>query len=214
MEKITDIFDKKEAEMNAMGAKAFVGRLYSGRPTPEFTRLKEEWVLGSFVHRFNRQFARHLVWADYNLPGTKRADFSVYGNARDFVTDIEILSLFSEPVVKPPKGYEDFSPYLCWRDPEYPDGLHLDIDQPRRSRPYARLKRLVEAHLRDDYAPYWLVIWDNEHGVFHPNLDDLSARVLSIIEARNSRRGLPTSLKEIWVFDENLPDARRIFGTT
>jgi hypothetical protein len=65
------------------------------------------------------------------------------------------------------EGYEDSSTFPCWRDPKDPDVMHLDIDQPRRSQPYARLKRLVELHLRDHYPPYWLVIWDNEHGVFH-----------------------------------------------
>jgi hypothetical protein len=45
MKKIADIFDNAEAQMDAMGAAAFVSRLYSGPRTPEFTRLKEDWVL-------------------------------------------------------------------------------------------------------------------------------------------------------------------------
>ncbi|MGH7840026.1 MAG: hypothetical protein ACREQT_00705 [Candidatus Binataceae bacterium] len=211
MRKIADIFDNAEAEMDAMGAAAFVSRLYSAPRTPEFTRLKEDWVLGSFATRFNKQYAPPLVWADRNPPRTKKADFSVYTNGRHFLIDIEILSLFSEPVVDNPKGYEDFSPFPCWRDPKDPAVMHLDIDQPRRSQPYARLERLVETHLRDHYAPYWLVIWDNEHGVFHPNLDDLSGRVLNILRARGKRRRLPTSLKEVWIVDETFPDARRVF---
>ncbi len=195
--------------MDALGAAAFVSRLYSGPRTSEFTRLKEDWVLGSFATRFNKLHAPPLVWADRNPPLTKKADFSVYTNGHRFLVDIEILSLFSEPIVDNPKDYEDFSPFPCWRDPKDPDVIHLDIDQPRRSEPYARLKRLVETHLRDHYPPYWLVIWDNEHGVFHPNLDDLSERVLNILRARGRRRGLPLSLEQVWIIDESFPDARR-----
>ena len=121
------------------------------------------------------------------------------------------MSLFSEPVAEDPRSYEDFSPYQCWRDPEYPEVLHLDIDQPPRSKPYTRLKRLVEVHLRDHYPPYWLVIWDNEHGVTHPNLDDLSGRVLNILQARDKRRGLPPTLKQVWIVDETSPVTRRVF---
>jgi hypothetical protein len=211
MKKITDIFDNAEAQMDAMGAAAFVSRLYSGPRTSEFTRLKEDWVLGSFAMRFNKLHTPSLVWAVRNPPGTKKADFSVYTDGRRFLVDIEILSLFSEPIVDNPKGYEDFSPFPCWRDPKDAEVMHLDIDQPRRSQPYARLKRLVETHLRDHYAPYWLVIWDNEHGVFHPNLDDLSGRVLSIVRARDERGSLPASLKQVWIVDESFPDARRVF---
>lgn len=197
--------------MNAMGAVAFVSRLYSGPSTPEFTRLKEDWVLGSFAMRFNKQSGPLLVWADRNPPGTKRADFSVYTNDRRFLVDIEIVSLFSEPIVDDPKGYEDFSPFPCWRDSEDPNVTHLDIDQPRRSQPYARLKRLVETHLRDHYPPYWLVLWDNEHGVVHPNLADLSGRVLNILGARGKRRGLPENLKQVWIVDENSPQSHLVF---
>ena len=78
MEKITDIFDNAEAQMDAIGAAAFVSRLYSGPGTSEFTRLKEDWVLGSFATRFNKLHTPPLVWADRNPPGTKKADFSVY----------------------------------------------------------------------------------------------------------------------------------------
>jgi len=206
MQLITETFARAEAQMNAMGATEFVSRLYSGIPTPGFTQLKEDWVLGSFACRYNRRFTPNLIWAQRNPPGSKKADFSVFAGDRQYLTDLEILSLFSEPVVDNPRGYEDFCPNPCWRDPADPLIIHIDIDQPRRRQPYARLKRLVRAHLRDEYAPYCLVIWDNDHGVPHPNFSDLSARITAILHTEIAKGRKPDCLRQLWLLDENSPD--------
>lgn len=65
-------------------------------------------------------------------------------------------------------------------------------------------------HLRDDYPPYWLVIWDNEHGVFHPNLDELALRIGKMLEIKRQRENLPACVQQVWVFDENDPKVRQV----
>ncbi len=187
--------------MDAMGAETFVDRLYSGVSTPDFTRLKEEWELGFFVQHYNRLHSPALVWACRNQPGTNHADFSVYAADTSYLWDIEVTALFSKPTTKNPKGYEDFSPYPISRDPSDPRVLHVEIDQPRKSQPYTMLERVVEKHLRDEYPPYWLVIYDNEHGIQHPNLKHLSSLIQGILRKRAPRGPLPSNLLQVWAFD-------------
>jgi len=166
--------------------------------------------LGSFATRFNKYYATQLIWAFHHPPNTKRADFSVYGRDRSLVCDIEVTSVWSKPTVKNPKGYEDFSPYPIYRDPSDPTIAHIDINQRPKNQPYSTLKRVIEMHLRDDYPPYWLVIWDNEHGVSKPNLDELALLVGKILETKRQRGNLPPNLQQVWVFDENDPKARQV----
>jgi hypothetical protein len=64
--------------------------------------------------------------------------------------------------------------------------------------------------VRSGYVPYWLVLWDNEHGVEHPNLDQLEALVRRELERIVRRKGLPASLTAVWLFDENDPIPRRL----
>jgi hypothetical protein len=81
-----------------------------------------------------------------------------------------------------------------------------DIDHPRPGyKPYDGLKRGIEKHLRDRYPPYWLVIYDNEHGVTHPNLIDLRNRVTAILGKISQRNKVPANLREVWLFD--MPNA-------
>lgn len=202
LRKIDDILRDAEAQMDVMGAQTVVDRLYSGVSTPDFTRLKEEWEFGFFVQEYNKLHAPALVWACRNQPGTNHADFSVYAADKSYLWDIEVTGLFSKPATKTPKGYEDFSPYPVWRDPSNPKMLHVDIDQPRKNpEPYAMLKRVVEIYIRDKYPPYWLVIYDNEHGVQHPNLKHLANLIQGILHARVQRGRLPSNLRQVWAFD-------------
>jgi len=81
-----------------------------------------------------------------------------------------------------------------------------DIDNPRHGyKPYAGLKRIIKKHLRSRYPPYWLVIYDNEHGVQHPNLIDLGNRVRAILNNLSQGGKIPASFKEVWLFD--MPNA-------
>lgn len=200
--KIDDMLRDAEAQMDAMGAETFVGRLYSGvsTPDPEFTRLKEEWELGFFVQQYNRLHSPALVWACHNQPGTNHADFSVYAADKSYLWDIEVTALFSTPTTEHPKGYEDFSPYPTRRDASDPCVLHVEIDEPRKSQPYATLEWVVGKHLRDKYPPYWLVIYDNEHGIQHPN-KHLSSLIKGILQKRAQRGRLPSNLLQVWAFD-------------
>ncbi len=192
-----------------------VGYFYSPRTGSQYSavdRWKEEWTLCSFAERYNRYHRPALVWARRNPRGTHRADFSVCGRDRFFLCDIEVTSVWSTPTVKDPHGYEDFCPYPTWMDPSHPDVRHIDIDRPPKSPPYGTLKRIVTKHLRDHYPSYWLVIWDNEHAVRHPNLDDLAVRVKKILAAKKASGRLPTSLQHVWVFDENDPEPRQVLS--
>ncbi len=187
--------------MDKMGAERVVDQLYSGEPTTGFTRLKEDWELGFFVQEYNKVHIPALVWACRNQHGTSHADLSIYAADKSYLWDIEVAALFSKPTTKNPQGYEDFSPYPVWRDTLDSRVLHVEIDQRRKSLPYARLKRVIETHLRDKYPPYWLVIYDNEHGVQHPNLDHLTSLVRGMLQAKEKRGRLPSSLQQVWVFD-------------
>ncbi len=201
MRKIDDILRDAEAQMDAMGAETVVDCLYSRESTPDFIRVKEEWELGFFVQEYNKLHTPALVWAYRNQPGTNNADFSVHTADKSYLWDIELTALFSKPTIKNPQSYEDFSPYPIWRDASYPGVRHVEIDQPRKSQPYTMLERVIETHLRDKYPPYWLVIYDNEHGVQHPNLKHLANLIQRILQARVQRGRLPSNLRQVWAFD-------------
>jgi nitrite reductase/ring-hydroxylating ferredoxin subunit len=77
-----------------------------------------------------------------------------------------------------------------------------DIDHPRAGfRPYAALNRVIETHLRDQYPPYWLVVYDKKHGVTHPNLIELRHCIREILEKKATRGKLPANLTQVWAFD-------------
>lgn len=129
LRKIEDMLHNAEAQMDEIGASTLIDRFYSGKPTLELTRLKEQWILGLFATRFNKYHTTQLTWALHHPPNTKKADFSVYGRDRSVICDIEVTSIWSKPTVKNPKGYEDFSPYSIYRDPGDPTIAHIDINQ-------------------------------------------------------------------------------------
>lgn len=203
MQKIQEMLEDAEAGMNKMGAETVVERLYSGDPTSEFTSLKENWILGYFADLYNNRYGPKLVWAVQNQRGTNRADFSVYGEDQSHLCDIEVTSVWSKPHTKNPKGYQDFSPFPVWSDPVAPEVLHQDIDSPPKVRPYAMLKDVIKSHLRNAYQPYWLVIYDNEHGVQHPNHNQLANRIRDLLQTRAASGSLPASLKQVWAFDSH-----------
>jgi hypothetical protein len=204
-----DILNNAQAENAAMGAIEYLRRSYSSysEATPELTRLKEDQYLGYFAAQYNERNAPALVWARRNAAGSGYADFSVYDEGKSHLCDIEVTALFTRPSVKKPKSYLDYSPYPPMPMPildELPDEgvTSWDIDNPRKGfRLYATLERVVEKHLRDKYPPYWLVIYDNEHGVCHPNLGELSRLIRAILQKRAKRGRLPVNLKQVWVFD-------------
>ncbi len=208
---IEELWEVAEAENDAMGADEYVRRSYSSsKPTPDFTRLKEAKYLGCFAKQYNEVNSPTLVWARRNEAGSGHADFSVYDDNKSYACDLEITALFSTPTTKDPKGYEDFSPYphmpIATELSAVPGVTFWDIDHPKPGfRPYARLERTIATHLRDTYPPYWLVIYDNEHGVRHPNLIGLRNRVRDIVGQLNQRKKVPANLKEIWLFD--MPNA-------
>jgi len=213
LRRIQDMLHDAEAQMKKAGAPAMVEQFYSRPRTAELTSLKEEWTMGSFAARFNRYHTPELIWARHNPANIKRADFSVYGSDCSLLCDVEITSLWSTPTAPNPKAYEDFSPYPVWPDRDNPEVLHVDIDQPPKVQPYARLERVIEAHLRDEYPAYWLVIWDNDHAVCHPNLDELAQLVRRILETKWKSGALPAGLQQVWLFDENDAKPRQIqFG--
>jgi len=203
LRKIEDRFRDADAYANAMGAAAFEERLYSGRANGEFTWHKEELLLGFFAQEYNKLRFPQLVWADHHAPHTNRADFSVYSEDRNYVCDIEMTAVFSKPTKKNPSGYEDYSPFSVWPDPVVPGILHQDIDRPPKVEPYAWLRRVIETHLRKRYSSYWLVIYDNEHAVHHPNLDQLAEKITGVLEDKASRNRLPSALKQVWGFDHH-----------
>jgi hypothetical protein len=194
-----------EAKNEAMGAGEYLRCSYSsGKPSPDFTELKEAQYFCIFARQYNEVLSPKLVWVRRNQPGSGRADFTVYDENKCYLRDIEVTALFSTPAVKDPSGYQDFSPYPIQEIA--PDAMLLDIDNPRPGyKPYARLPHIIKKHLRSDYPPYWLVIYDNEHGVEHPNLADLGNRVRSILDRPGKRGKIPRGLKEVWVFD--MPNA-------
>jgi hypothetical protein len=207
LRRIEDVLSDAEVQNDAMGADEYLRQSYSsGKPTPDFTRLKEAKYLGYFAEQYNERNTPGLVWARRNEAGSDHADFSVYDDKKSYLCDLEITALFSTPTTKDPKGYEDFSPY-----PRMPIAMELsavpgvtlwDIDRPKPGfRPYARLERTIEMHLREAYPPYWLVIYDNEHGVCHPNLKQLEQLIRRTLEKNVGRGRLPANLKQVWAFD-------------
>ncbi|MGH7870969.1 MAG: hypothetical protein ACREQO_01985 [Candidatus Binatia bacterium] len=201
MQKIDDILREAEAHMDAMGAQPFVDQLYSGTRTEQLTRLKENWELGSFVQRYNKMYSPALVWAYHNQRKTGHADFSIYAADKSYLWDIEVTALFPKPTTKNPKSYDDFSAYPIWRDPSDSSLLHVNMNRPRKSQPYALLKDVVKKHLRDQYPPYWLVIYDNEHDVERRNLEHPANLIETILRAKAQAGQLPPGLKQAWIFD-------------
>lgn len=203
---IEELRKEAESENDAMGASEYIRRCYSSsyEPTPEFTRLKERQYLGEYARQYNERFAPALIWARENDRGTGHADFSVYARNQSYLCDIEMTALFTKPVSSKPRGYEDYSPYLPALIPAkrvIPDVSLWDIDNPRSGyRPYSRLERIIEMHLRSAYRPYWLVIYDNEHGVQHPNLNQLEKLIRLSLEKKASRGRLPANLRQVWAF--------------
>jgi hypothetical protein len=201
MHKIADMLKDAEAK-DQQEAENFVQQLYSPqRSTPDFTDKKEGWILGTFAELYNRyacpDFGRpELVWARRNMPGTNHADFSVYGADKSYLWDIEVFALFPKPPAKNPKRYQDLWPYPLHPDPSNPAVHDVDIDQLRKSKPYANLERLVEKHLRDKYPPYWLVIYDNEFWV--QDRGQLEDPIRQILQKNVGR--LPANLKQVWAF--------------
>jgi len=204
---IEELRKEAETENDAIGATEYLRRCYSSayERTPEFTRLKERQYLGEFTRQYNERFAPALIWARENERGTGHADFSAYDRNQKYLCDIEMTALFTTPLMSKPQGYEDYSPYpptpmpAKWVVP----GLSLwDIDNPRPGyRPYSRLERIIEMHLRSKYPPYWLVIYDNEHGVRHPNLNQLEKLIRLALEKKASRGRLPANLRQVWAFN-------------
>jgi hypothetical protein len=203
---LTTIDELWEAAEKEMGADEYVRQSYAPEPSSDFKRLQERKYLGCFAKQYNEGGrAPALVWACQHERGSRHADFSVYDESKRYLCDIEITALFTKPANKNPQDYEDYSPY-----PVMPIPCHLsapgvslrDIDHPRAGfQPYATLKRVIETHLRDQYPPYWLVVYDNEHGVTHPNLTELLQRIREVLEKRAGRNRLPANLKQVWAFD-------------
>ena len=187
--------------MDAMGARSFVDQCYSGTRTEQLTRLKENWELGSFVQHYNKTYSPALVWAYHNQRGIGHADFSIYAADKSYLWDIEVTALFPKPTTEYPQSYEDYSRYPVWRDPSNRSLLHVNINRPPKSQPYARLKNVVKNHLRDKYPPYWLVIYDNEHDVERRNLKHPANLIETVLRAKAQACKLPASLKQAWVFD-------------
>ena len=206
MQNIEAMLRQAQAEMDAMGAETYLNRAYSENPTPEFTRLNEEWALGIFAERYNKRHSPKLFFVCHNPPHSNKADFSVYGEDRPFLCDIEITILWPTPTVKSPKGYEDFNPYSP--DPVFGSPF-LDVSRPPKVPAYARLEQILKKHLRDKYRPYWLVIRDNNH-VKRPNLAQLADLTRTILEAEAKRGKLPANLQQVWVFDENEPEPKQV----
>jgi hypothetical protein len=73
------------------------------------------------------------------------------------------------------------------------------------------LEEVIKKHLRDQYPPYWLVVWDNEHGVWKPNLDELAKLIREVLHARKALGRLPSSLQQVWIFDQNAPRPMQVF---
>jgi hypothetical protein len=189
--RIEELWEAAEAKNDAMGADEYVKLSYSsGKPSPDFTELKEAQYLGHFARQYNEAHSPSLVWACRNEAGSNHSDFSVYDHTKFYLGDIEITALFSTPGVKDPRRYQDFSPFpVCEIAPRM---ILQDIDNPRHGyEPYAKLKRIIEKHLRSKYPPYWLVFYDNEHGVQHPNLIDLGNRVRPILNNLGQRGKIP-----------------------
>lgn len=209
MQKIEDMLRDAETQREAMGADNFHERLYSRASTPDFLCLKEEFYLGYFAQEYNKSYLPELVWACHHPPRSSRADFSVYASNQTHLCDIEVTAIFSKPKTKNPKGYEDYSPFPVRPDPLVPGAILQDIDSPPKVQPYAWLKRVIETHFRNKYPPYWLVVYDNEHGVQHPNLNGLASLIRQILEAKATRGQLPLNLQQVWVFD--LPGVVRVF---
>lgn len=167
--------------------------------------MQERKYLGCFAEQYNEIHKPALAWVCQHERGSGHADFSAYDENQSYLCDIEITALFTNPAKKDPQDYEDYSPYPATPIPselQVPGVSIRDINHPRRGfRPYARLRRVIETHLRDDYPPYWLVIYDNEHGVEHPNLEELGQLTRQVLEKKKNRGKLVSNLKQVWVFD-------------
>lgn len=207
MLRIEDIYRNAERQIDAMGSEEFIrNRLYSGRSTAQLTQLKEDWLLGRFADFYNKGNSPTLVSAVRHLPGTKRADFSVSDEHKIYVCDLEVTAIFPKPTTKNPKGIADFVPYPISPDAEDPRVTHVCVDRPPSQQPYAYARRVIEKHLRDDYPPYRLVIYDNEWHVPHGiSRDDAVRRLEQIFATTKARGKIPSNLKQVWVlYDDAL----------
>jgi len=203
---IDHLWEAAERENAAMGADEYLQQSYAPKPSNDFKRLQERKYLGCFAKQYNQVgHTPAIVWACQHERGSGHADFSVYDENKRYLWDIEITALFTKPAKKNPQDYEDYTPY-----PMTPIPCHLpaqgvslrDIDHPRAGfQSYATLKRVIEMHLRDQYPRYWLVVYDNEHGVTHPNLTELHHRIREILQKKAIRGKLPANLVQVWAFD-------------
>jgi hypothetical protein len=205
--RIKDIYGNAERQIDTMGgSETFIKRLYSGSPTVQLTRLKEDWIIGRFSYFYHKRHRPMLVWAAKHLPRTQRADFSAYNERKGYLCDVEVTAIFPRPTTKSPHGIEDFVPYPISPDSHNPLVTHVYIHRPPTQPPYAYARRVIEKHLRDAYPPYWLVIYDNEFRAFRGiTKDDALRSIEEIFAAMKTRGKLPPNLKQVWIlYDDAL----------
>jgi hypothetical protein len=191
MRLIPEIYAEAKRLADGMGH-GFLKGLYSDESiSGEFKEIKEGLELGGFALRYNESNKPKLMYAVRNPAGSRHADYTVFYEDRRLVCDLELTSLWERP-----KTWREES------DDKNPAVRHVYIDEPARFPAYGHLKRTIKRHLRTDYPPYWLVIYDNSNRAFR-NLpkDEGARRIQHLIDRRRDR--LPPNLQQVWVWDSS-----------
>jgi hypothetical protein len=191
MRLIREIYEEAKRLADGMG-QGFLDALHSDEPASgELKEIKEGLELGGFMLRYNDTNKPNLMYAVRNPAGSRRADYTVFDEDQSLVCDLELTSIWERP--------------KTWRkesDDENPDMMHVYIDESARFPSYDHLERTIEKHLRTDYPPYWLVIYDNSNRAFRDlPRDEGARRIRQIIDRRRDR--LPPNLQQVWVWDSS-----------
>jgi hypothetical protein len=198
MRLISEIYESAKQLADGMGHE-FLEKLYSDEPvSEELKEIKEGLELGAFAVKYNDDNEPKLMYAIRNPRGSAHADYTVFDQNRNLVCDLELTSVWERP--------------NTWR--EEPDNedlgvTHVYIDEPAKFSAYNHLERTIESHLRTDYPPYWLVVYDNTSRAFRDlPRDEGARRIRDLIDGRRAR--LPPNLQQVWVWDSS-GFIRRVF---
>ncbi len=198
MRLISEIYEEANQLADGMGHE-FLQKLYSDESvSEEFKEIKEGLDLGAFALKYNDGNAPKLMYAVRNPRRSGHADYTVFDQNRELVCDLELTSVWERPNTW---GEEP--------DSEHPGATDVFIDEPARFPAYGHLKQTIKRHLRTDYPPYWMVIYDNSSRAFRDlPRDEGARRIQDLIDRRRDR--LPPNLQQVWVWD-SAGFIRRVF---
>lgn len=199
MKLISEIYEEAKRLANRMGS-GFLKRLYSDEKVDddELKEIKEGLELGGFALKYNDGNEPKLMFAVRNPAQSGHADYTVFDEKRGLVCDLELTSVWERP--------NTWKEEPCAEDS---GATEVYIDDPAGFGAYQHLKQTIKKHLRTDYPPYWLVVYDNSSRAFRDlPRDEGARRARDIIDRRSDR--LPPNLQQVWVWDSS-GFIRRVF---